>query len=200
MRRRQLRNNRAGQSGFTILEAVIAVVIIGFAAAGSTQMVMTALRALQQTRDQSLVQAAIDANKDQIDQLARSFTCCSGTCTTTPPASTAVGATKSCATTNPNDDRYYYPQQDDTTTTSNFTNTTTASEPSAVDQLCASSNNTNFMTPLKTAVDALAQPSPATRGAAVIMSYKMLSVSFTDSSSRTVRTLYVRPRMANYCS
>ena len=198
MRRRQLHNNRAGQSGFTILETLIAVVLIGFAVAASTSMVMTALQALQQTRVQTQVQAAIDANKDQIDQLARSYTCCSGICTTTKP--TTFGATQPCATDNPNDDRYYYPQLDSAFSTTNFTYTTTASEPSAVDQLCASSNNTNFMTPLKTAVDALAQPSPATRSAAVIMNYKMLRVSFTDSSSRTVRTFYIRPRMANFCS
>jgi hypothetical protein len=55
------------------------------------------------------------------------------------------------------------------------------------------------MTPLKNAVDALSQPTPATR-TSVISAYKMLRVDFSNSSGQLVRTLYVKPRMANFCS
>jgi prepilin-type N-terminal cleavage/methylation domain-containing protein len=187
------------KSGFTILESLIVVVIVGLAAAASVSMFAVALRGLQDTRQTYSVQAAIEANKTQIDQLARSFTCCSGICTTTPP--TTFGANQACATNQPNDDRYYFPQADLASTTTNFPNTTTPSEPNAVDQLCSTANNTNFMTPLKTAIDGLAQPSPATRSNAVILDYKMLRVDFTEPvTGVVVRSLYVKPRMANFCS
>jgi prepilin-type N-terminal cleavage/methylation domain-containing protein len=194
-------SSTATDSGFTILESLIAVVIIGLAAAASTSMLMVGLRALRETAQSNSVQAAIEANKDQIDQLARSFTCCSGICTTAPPGSgTFGGANQPCLTDNPNDDRYYFPRLDNPSTTTNITGTTTPSEPIAVDQLCLAANNTAFMTPLKNAIDGLAQPTPATRVAAFILDYKMLRVNFTDPSGVVVRSLYVKPRMANFCS
>jgi hypothetical protein len=175
------------------------VVFVGLAAAASASMLAGALRGLQNTRQGNSVQAEIEENKAQIDDLAKSFTCCSGTCTTTPP--TTFGDNQPCKTNNPNDDRYYFPQLDLATTTTNFANTTSPSEPVAVDQLCATSNNTNFMTPLKNAIDGLAQPSPATRAPAVILSNKMLRVEFTEPNNGiNVRTIYVKPRMANFCS
>lgn len=191
----------SNDSGFTTLESLIVLVLIGIAAAGSTAMFTVALRGLQGTRQTYAAQAAIEANKAQIDDLARKFTCCSGICTTTSPTSTTSGPSKACATTSPNDDRYYFPQLDDPTTTTNFPGTTTPSEPNAVDQLCDNTNNTVFLTPLKTAIDGLAQPSPATRSSAQILSYKMLRVDFTDPSAGiVVRSIYVKPRMANFCS
>jgi len=186
-------------SGFSILESLIVVVLVGLAAAASASMFSVALRGLQDTRQTYAVQAAIEANKTQIDALARRFTCCSGICTVTPP--TTFGANEACATNNPNDDRYYFPQADLASTTTNFPNTTTPSEPNAVDQLCTTANNTNFMTPLKTAIDGLAQPSPGTRSNAVILDYKMLRVDFTQpGTGAVIRSLYVKPRMANFCS
>lgn len=185
------------------MESLIAVVIIGLAAAASTSMLMVGLRGLRESAQSNSVQAAIEANKAQIDQLARSFTCCSGICTTSPPASgTFGGANQPCFTDNPNDDRYYFPVRDNPSTTTNITGTTTPSEPIAVDQRCLNANNIAFMTPLKTAIDnpgLVPQPSPATREPAVILDYKMLRVDFT-SAGVVVRSLYVKPRMANFCS
>jgi prepilin-type N-terminal cleavage/methylation domain-containing protein len=186
-------------SGFTILESLIVVVLVGFAAAASSLIFSVALKGLQDTKQTYSAQAAIEANKTLIDGLARRFTCCSGTCTVTPP--TIFGAGQACATADPNDDRYYFPQADLASTTTNFPNTTTPSEPNAVDQLCSTANNTNFMTPLKTAIDALAQPSPATRSSAVILDYKMIRVDFTQpGTSAAIQSIYVKPRMANFCS
>jgi type II secretory pathway pseudopilin PulG len=190
-------------SGFSILESLIAVVLVGLATAASSSLFAVGLRGLQDTRQIHSVQAAIEANKTQIDALARRFTCCSGICSTSPPTSfgTVSGVVQPCATNNPNDDRYYFPLLDLASTTTNFPNTTTPSEPIAVDQLCATTNNTNFMTPLKTAIDGLAQPSPAVRSNAVILAYKMLRVDFTQpGTGAVIRSLYVKPRMANFCS
>jgi len=198
-------SSTATDSGFTIVESLIAVAIIGLAAAASTSMLMVGLRGLRETAQSNSVQSAIEANKAQIDQLARSFTCCSGICTTSPPASgTFGGANQPCFTDNPNDDRYYFPVRDNPSTTTNITGTTTPSEPIAVDQRCLAANNTAFMTPLKTDIDALAQPvttpiNLVTRSNAFILNYKMLRVDFT-SSGVVVRSLYVKPRMANFCS
>jgi hypothetical protein len=192
-------STKPSDSGFSILESLIMVVFVGLAAAASGSMLAGALRGLQDTRQGNSVQVKIEENKALINQLARDFTCCSGICTTTPP--TTFGTDQPCATNNPNDDRYYFPQLDLASTTTNFPHTTTPSEPTAVDQLCATGNNTNFMTPLKTAIDGLAQPSPAARSPAVILSNKMLRVEFNQlTTGINIRTMYVKPRMANFCS
>jgi prepilin-type N-terminal cleavage/methylation domain-containing protein len=179
------------ESGFTIVESLVTVVIVGIALAASTSIFLVGLRGKRDTISVNAQQAAIEANKARIDQIAREFTCCNGTCVATPP--TTFGPTQPCFTNNPNDDRYYFPQLD-------LASTTTLNEPVAVDQLCSSANNTTFMTPFKTAIDNLSQPTPATRLASTILNYKTLRVQFTNSSSDVVRTLYVRPRMANFCS
>jgi len=177
--------------GFTILESLIVVVVIGLAAAASTSMFGLALRGLQDTTQVNDAQRAIEENKARIDEYARSYTCCSGICTTTAP--TTYGATSSCFTNNPNDDRYYFPQLDDPAIS--------GSEPNAVDELCKNSNNTQFMTPLKAKIDEMDQPYPAIRSSAVVLSYKMLRIDFKQPSSDVVvRSLYVKPRMANFCS
>jgi len=178
------------ESGFTIVESLIVVVILGLALAASTSLFVVGLRGLRDTRTINTEQAAIEANKQQIDLLAREFTCCSGSCFATRP--TSFGSAQPCFTNNPNDDRYYFPQLD-------LASTPTVNEPVAVDTLCRG-DNTTFMTPLKTAVDNLSQPTPATRATSVIRNYKMLQVDFSNSSGQLVRTLYVKPRMANFCS
>ena len=50
------------------MESLIAVVIIGLAAAASTSMLMVGLRGLRESAQSNSVQAAIEANKAQIDQ------------------------------------------------------------------------------------------------------------------------------------
>jgi len=180
-------------SGFSIVESLVVVVVVGLALAASTTMFVVALRGNQNTSTINLEQASIENNKVLIDQLARNYTCCSGSCSATPPATGTFGATQPCATNNPNDVRYYFPQLD-------LASTTTTNEPAAVDSLCATANNTSFMTPFKTAVDALAQPTPATRLSSVINPYKTLRIDFNNSNGQLVRTLYVRPRMASFCS
>jgi|688.fasta_scaffold50390_3 prepilin-type N-terminal cleavage/methylation domain-containing protein len=179
------------ESGFTIVESLITVVIVGLALSASTTLLLIALRGRRTTASANAEQAAIEANKAQIDRIAREFTCCSGSCVATPP--TTFGATQPCFTNNPNDDRYYFPQLD-------LASTTSLNEPVAVDQLCSNANNATFMAPFKTAVDNLSQPTPATRLTSTILNYKTLRVQFNNSSGNLVRTLYLRPRMANFCS
>jgi len=187
-------------SGFTILESMITLAIICIAFAASTSVFSIAIKGLRDSKNINEIQAEIEANVVLINDLSRKFTCCSGVCTTTPP--TNIGTTSACATDDPNDKRYYFPQLDDPSTTANISPlNTTPSEPIEVDQICATANNIAFMTPLKAAIDALRQPSPATRVSAEIKSYKLLKVAFTEPiSGITVRTVYVKPRMANFCS
>jgi hypothetical protein len=154
------------------------------------------------TRSDSLVatNTAIDADLAAIQGLSVRLTCCSGVCSVTPPTSFGT-ATSSCATNDPRDDRYYFPQRDDTTTTANFANTTTPKEPDAVDQLCSTANNTNFMTPLQTAVDALTVPAGSnfTRATQINPNH-ILQVTYTDSiDNQVVRVANILPPMANWC-
>ncbi len=168
---------------------------------GSTAVVFNSInRRTISTQQQVVMQASIDDNLRQIKTLARRYTCCSGVCTTTIPTTFGVvsGNTQPCATNNPLDDRYYFPQVDLASTTANFPNTTTSSEPIAVEQLCA--NNTAFLTPFQTAVNALPQPVNATR-TTTIQPERILRVTFTDNNSnnRVTRVENIIPHMAYFC-
>lgn len=188
-------------SGFSLTEPLVLVLMLTVAMLAAAVIFSSAMRSFTTSLNVTRMETAIDQNMAQINQLSREFTCCSGTCTTTKP--TTFGATQACATDNPRDDRYYFPQLDVSTTTTNFANTTTSVEPAAVDQICSLANNTNFMTPFQTAVDATAQPSPATRSTRIKSdSLHALEVTFSESANNTtrvIRSVIVVPVMANYC-
>lgn len=194
----------AGSKGFTIIEPLVASVLIVLVMTATVSLLGVINRRTIFTRQQISMQESIDANLRQIRTLARQYTCCSGQCTTTPPTSFGVvgGVVQPCATNDWRDDRYYFPQVDLASTTSSFPNTTTPSEPLAVEQLCQNTTtaNTHFMTPLKTAVDALEQPIHALR-TSEIQSNKTLRLTYTDSiNSREARVTFIRPMMANFCT
>lgn len=199
------------QSGFTVVEPLIVSVIVVLVIAASATQILIANRRFIASQQRIEMNRQIDTNLQLIKDLARKYTCCSGTCTTTPPlpANTQTGtggaSTKSCVTTDWRSRNYYYPARDDPNTTANIagTNPLTPSEPNAVDQICQTANNTAFMTPFQTAVTTSA-PVPGgvswTR-ATTIQSEKILQVVYTDSINNVViRTAYVRPVMASYCS
>lgn len=197
-----LRARPRADRGIGITEPLVLTVMLA-TVVGATAVVFNSVnRQTIATRQQVEMQASIDDNLRQIKVLARRYTCCSGVCTVTPPTNFGVvnNVTQPCATNNPLDDRYYFPQVDLATTTANFPNTTTPSEPLAVEQLCRPANNTAFMTPFRTAVEALPQPQNATR-TTVIQPLKTLRVEFTDAnnSNRIARVAYITPTMANYC-
>ncbi len=189
-------------AGFGIVEPLVLTAILLLVVVSTATVFNSVNRRTISTQQQVVMQASIDDNLRQIKTLARRFTCCSGVCTTTPPTTFGVisGVTQPCATNNPLDDRYYFPQVDLATTTANFANTTTASEPLAVEQLCSVANNTNFMTPFRDAVNALPQPTNATRATA-IQPERVLRVTFTDNNNanRVTRVENIIPHMSYYC-
>jgi len=192
----------SSDQGIGILESLVLTVMLMIVVSSTATIFNSINRRTLSTQQQVVMQASIDDNLSQIKTLARRFTCCSGVCTTVPPTSFGVvsGVTQPCATNNPLDDRYYFPQVDLTSTTANFPNTTTSSEPIAVEQLCAASNNTAFMTPFRNAVDGLGQPVNATRTTA-IQAERILRVTFTDNNSnnRVTRVENIIPHMAYHC-
>jgi type II secretory pathway pseudopilin PulG len=198
--RPQTRQSLPAEQGIGIVEPLVLTVMLAIVI-GSTALVFNSInRRTISTQQQVVMQASIDDNLRQIKTLARRYTCCSGVCTTTIPTAFGVvsGTTQPCATNNPLDDRYYFPQVDLASTTANFPNTTTSSEQIAVEQLCA--NNTAFLTPFQTAVNALPQPVNATRATA-IQPERILRVTFTDNNSnnRVVRVENIIPHMAYFC-
>ncbi|MFM7633998.1 MAG: type II secretion system protein [Cyanobacteriota bacterium] len=200
---------RAAAPGFSLLEPLVVSILVVAAVASSVTLLQIANRRQVATRQLVETQRLVDDNIRQIRVLARRYTCCTGECTTAaPPANrlnTATGTNPPnapCLTADWRDDRFYYPAMDLTTTTANFPNTTTPSEPNAVDQLCA--NNTNFMTPFQTAVNAVPIPNgdtgqPIFTRATEIQPFKTLRVTFTDTNNRVAREIFVRPTMANFC-
>lgn len=167
---------------------------------GATATVFNGInRRTLSTRQQVVMQAAIDDNVRQIKTLARQFTCCSGSCTTVIPITFGIanGVTQPCATNNPMDNRYYYPQVD-------LASTGSLNEQAAVDTLCQTDaiNNTLFMTPFQNSVNGIAQPTNATRATLIDNANPhVLRVTFTDNnnSGRVVRVENIIPRMAYFC-
>lgn len=200
--RRNQRRPLPSDQGVGIVEPLVLTLLL-MVVVGSTALVFNSInRRTISTQQQVVMQAQIDDDLRQIKTLARRFTCCSGVCTTTVPTSVGVvgGVTQPCATINPLDDRYYFPQVDLNTTTTNFTNTSTPSEPLAVAQLCA--NNTVFMTPFQTAVNAVALPPNATWSrTTTIRPERILQVTFRDTANanRVARVENIIPQMAYYC-
>jgi hypothetical protein len=200
--RRYLQRPSRLDRGIGVVEPLVLTILLMFVV-GSTALVFNSInRRTISTEQQVVMRAQIDDHLRQIKTLARAYTCCSGVCSTATPTSVGVvsGFTQPCATDNPLDDRYYFPQVDLASTTANFTNTTTSSEPLAVEQLCA--NNTNFMTPFETAVDALTLPAGATWSRTTdIQDNRILRVTFTDTTNgnRVTRVENIIPHMAYFC-
>jgi len=198
---------RRANAGFTIVETLVASVIVILTIVGSATLVTIANRRTISTRQLVEMQRVIDDNIREIKVLARRYTCCSGVCstdipatisTTTPPAAPNAP----CLTRDWRSSSYYYPAMDLATTTLPFPNTTTPSEPLAVDQICG--NNNNFMTPFRNAVNLVSTAqlaaSSVTR-ATEIQANKVLRVTFTDTiNNRVARQVYIRPAMASFCT
>ena len=190
-------DQRRGQAGFSLTEPMVLLLMLTVAMIAAASIFSSAMRSFTKSRNVSTMEMAIDQNVSEIKKISREFTCCSGTCTTTLP--TTYGPGQACATNDSRDDRYYYPQLDLISTTTNFPNTTTSVEPAAVDQICSVANNTNFMSPFKTAVDSTPAASTTTRTTTIKTdSIHTLEVTYSDAG-RVIRSLVVVPVMANYC-
>jgi hypothetical protein len=197
LRLHHLRAKPKAHQGIGIAEPLVLSVMLAIVVGATALMFNSINRQTIANRKQVVMLAAIDGNLQQIKELARLFTCCSGVCRIGPPATDDVGFDansnpRPCATNNPLDDRYYFPQVDRASTP--------FSEPLAVDQICRPENNMAFMTPFRTAIDALDQPLNATR-TTTIQPLKTLRVEFTDrnNNNRSVRVAFITPAMANYC-
>ena len=136
--------------------------------------------------------SGIDSDLAAIRLLSRRYTCCSGTCVTTPPVS--FGDTKPCAVNNPDSPRYFFPQLDDPTTLQ-------VVEPEVVTTICSAENNTAFLTPLKTSVDAMASVAPNTQRTTVIDANRVLRITYRSTAdNRRLRVALVVPPMAHWCT
>jgi type II secretory pathway pseudopilin PulG len=79
-------------SGFSLVEILVATVILLAATAGITSAINFSNRSTLLTEASSRDSAAIDTNISEILGLAERFTCCSGTCTSDAAAIAAAGA------------------------------------------------------------------------------------------------------------
>jgi len=176
--------------GFSLLEPLLASVILAIVTSGTAMMLMSANRVSTKADVVDNIEWNINSDLAVIQRLSRRFTCCSGSCLVQIP--TSYGSTKACAVNNPDDDRYFFPQLDDPSTAN-------INEPSAIDSLCEDSNNTTFMTPLETAIDSTASPSGLTR-TTTIKADHTLEISYADTTSQQVRRVaLIVPPMAFWC-
>lgn len=183
------RPSRLLNRGFSLVEPLLACVILAVVASGTALMMMSTNRISTNSDGVDAIERSISMDLASVQRLSRRMTCCSGSCLVEIP--TNYGPNKTCAVNNPDDDRYFFPQLDDPATTIN--------EPAAVDALCTDANNTIFMTPVKTAVDATASPTGITR-TTTIKDDHTLQVSYAEVVSQKVRRVaLVVPPMALWC-
>lgn len=207
--RRFVQLRRPRSRGFTIIESLIMAVLLAVAVSGSAVMLISINRSNSASTTLTNADEDIDSDLAAIRRTSDLLTCCAGFCQIGPP-STFGTATSSCATNDPTDDRYFFPQRDDTTTTGNITGTSTPNEATAADTWCSSAA---FMTPLQTAVNAIASsgvdtassPNAAAnvRRSTTIPDVNMplLRVTYTyKPNNRTIRVVNVMPPMAQFCS
>jgi type II secretory pathway pseudopilin PulG len=198
-----------GAAGFSVLEPlVVSVIVVLVMAASATQLVI-ANRRFTATQQRVTMQREIDDNIRQIKVLARRYTCCSGTCTTTIPTTLSTSTppaapNRSCITNDWRRSTYYYPAIDDPSTTGNIlgTNPGTPSELNAVDQICQTARNNDFLAPLQTSMNTNAPAPGGVNWTRTItpQSEKVLRVTYRDTINNVdVRTVYLRPAMAGYC-
>lgn len=195
-----------------MVESIILAVLIAVAAGVSAQALISATRMATSQRREVRLNNAIESYLNKARDIGDRFTCCSGTCTVNPPAANATfdggRTTSSCATDNPRDDRYFFPLQDDPDTTGALMGlncmiggrlVACSREPEAVTEVCKAANNTLFMRPLQSAVDALAPP-PGTTVTTSIQTQKRLRITITDTTNnRVVRMYDLYPPMARWC-
>jgi type II secretory pathway pseudopilin PulG len=196
-------------AGFSIAEPLVVSVIVVLVMAASAVQLAIANRRFTATQQRVVMQREIDTNIQQIKVLARRYTCCSGVCTTTVPTTlsttTAPAApNRSCITNDWRRSTYYYPAIDDPATTANFAGTSpaTPSELNAVDQICESARNNDFLAPLQTSMNTNAPAPGGVNWTRTItpQSEKVLRVTYRDTINNVdVRTVYLRPAMAGYC-
>jgi len=187
-------------------------VLIALVAGVTAQALLSTARLAGNQRREVQLNSDIESYLNRARAIGDRFTCCSGTCTVTPPAFSATRAggnvNSSCATNDPRDPRYFFPIQNNPTTTGALMGLNCviggqtvpcSREPEAVTEVCKPENNTLFMTPLKTAIDALAIP-PGTTVTTTIRPRKTLRISITDNVTNRLARLYdLYPPMARWC-
>lgn len=203
---------RKPQRGFGIVEAVVFATMLAVVAGFTAQALLSTTRLATSQRREVQLNNNIESYLNRVRAVGDLLTCCSGTCTTTPPALNATrdggSSTSSCATNNPRDPRYFFPIQDNPSTTGALMGLSCviggktvpcAREPEAVTEVCKPATNTLFMTPLKTAVEAIAVP-PGTTVTITIQPRKTLRVTITDTFDNRVARVYdLYPPMARWC-
>ena len=199
--------------GFTLIEVVVLVVILAFASSATALALISANRMTTSARLEVKMNEDIQSFLSEVEQIGDLYTCCSGACSITPPAASATvdggNATSSCATNNPRDDRYFFPYQDNPATTGALMSMSCqvggstvpcAREPEAITEVCKPANNTAFMTPLKTAIDAIQDP-VNTSVDTIIKPSHILQITFRDTinNNRIARVYNFSPPMSRWC-
>jgi prepilin-type N-terminal cleavage/methylation domain-containing protein len=92
------------QSGFSLVEILVAAVIIGITGSALATLLNSSNTSFRSTRDANLLAESIDTDLANIKDVAFRMTCCSGSCTTEPNTQAPCSPN-----TVPGDQNYYFP-------------------------------------------------------------------------------------------
>lgn len=111
------------EQGALLVEALVVSVVITIALLGTAASINIATQQRNRAGERNQLNAAIDADLTEIQDLATQITCCSGECTLGIPGGVTPDDTppfeSPCFTDNRRDNRYFFPQIDDPATTNN---------------------------------------------------------------------------------
>ncbi len=171
----------AGQDqGFTIIEILVAAVLIGIVTSMTAAVMSVSNRSTSKSATLGSAMAAIDNDISLIRTLSERYTCCSGTCTTDPVV--VANATTKCEGS-VGDSTYYFPIAGNSTEITSF------------QTLCNSGLTANLVT----AINALSQPSGVTRTAVDDGDATARRIRIDYSGTSISRVVKIVPTVANWC-
>ncbi len=185
-------------SGFTIVEILVAAVLLAVVAGGTAATMVIGNRTSQRAGLQTQLDALIDQDLSAIRTLNDRYTCCPGSCTATASAISAAVSAGDCSVNTPGNENYYSPNQVSTNPAAATTATT------AFRTACGNGTiTTNFITqipalPTAPAGSTLTRTAPTQVDAAA----HRLQWTYTGSINGQVavtRVVNLTPTVAAWC-
>jgi type II secretory pathway pseudopilin PulG len=173
---RSPRPSSAPEAGFTILEVVVAAMVIALASSAGAVLSGVSTRSLSSSNSQSLQQSRIEADLAGIRELAETYTWCSGS-----------GTFSSCVTgVTARSENYYFPPAASTAAISAF------------ETACSDTGSDSLNTALVAAIDARPAPQGVSRSV-VSDDIATHRLRITYSGSAVNRVVLLVPTVAAWC-
>jgi prepilin-type N-terminal cleavage/methylation domain-containing protein len=181
-----LRIFRFHQAGFTLVEILVAAILIALASTGVLVVLNSGNSAFRSTRDSSLLEEAIDKDLATIKDVAFRMTCCTGTCTIDE---SAISGSSTCSNVAAGNENYYFPIPSGSST-----------DTAEITAFKAACNSNGLINSLESAIISASDPLPSgitrTFNKTEAIRHRLTLVYTNDTQSRSYT---VSPTVAAWC-